>query len=161
MLWRTVVKSHGVSRILKAYFRSQWLATIWGEITSRGRDKANKHTKTTTTRDNDCTQRKTIIGKMGSYSVKFEMNAASGNVTSKKVSVALTSSLIIVLVTLVDEKRYSILDLMWRDTTLVVWRKKIQHNRFDVLFTVNIPEFRLIKKKCPCTLKESVRKVYY
>lgn len=57
---------------------------------------------------------------MGSYSVKFEMNAASGNVTSKKVSVALTSSLIIVLVTLVDEKRYSILDLMWRDTTLVV-----------------------------------------
>lgn len=57
---------------------------------------------------------------MGSYSVKFEMNAASGNVTSKKVSVALTSSLIIVLVTLVDEKRYNILDLMWRDTTLVV-----------------------------------------
>lgn len=65
-------------------------------------------------------KKKTIIGKMGSYRVKFEMNAASGNVTSKKVSVALTSSLIIVLVTLVDEKRYSILDLMWRDTTLVV-----------------------------------------
>lgn len=61
-----------------------------------------------------------IIGKMRSYRVKFEMNAASGNVTSKKVSVALTSSLIIVLVTLVDEKRYNILDLMWRETTLVV-----------------------------------------
>lgn len=57
---------------------------------------------------------------MRSYRVKFEMNDASGNVTSKKVSVALTSSLIIVLVTLVDEKRYNILDLMWRETTLVV-----------------------------------------
>lgn len=57
---------------------------------------------------------------MRSYRVKFEMNDASGNVTSKKVSFALTSSLIIVLVTLVDEKRYNILDLMWRETTLVV-----------------------------------------
>lgn len=109
-----------MSRTLKHISGRSDLQRFGGKLRPVGEIRQINIQKTTPTRDNDCTQRKTIIGKMGSYSVKFEMNAASGNVTSKKVSVALTSSLIIVLVTLVDEKRYSILDLMWRDTTLVV-----------------------------------------
>jgi hypothetical protein len=55
-----------------------------------------------------------------SHSVKLEIKAASGRVTSKAVSVALTSSLIIVLVILVEENRYRILDLICKDTTFVV-----------------------------------------
>lgn len=52
--------------------------------------------------------------------MKLEIKAASGRVTSNVVSVALTSSLIIVLVTLVDENRYRMLDLICKDTTFVV-----------------------------------------
>lgn len=57
---------------------------------------------------------------MGFYRVKFEMNVVFGNVILKKVFVVLMLLLIIVLVILVDEKWYSILDLMWRDIILVV-----------------------------------------